>query len=270
MPSLFSTPGVALITGAASGIGAQTARTFVKNDCRRLVLADINDEPLAKLAGELKAAEPDVDVLAVKCNVANEDDVKSLVSAAAAHFGRIDYAVNAAGIVGPNSHLASVEVDEYDKLVSINARGLFLCQREELKQMAKQDRAGTPGTDPVRHQRGSIVNLASVAGLVGSGILGAYVSTKHAVVGLTKSAALENAPNGIRINAVAPGVIDTPMTREQFIQPLNDHLSDDKFNMGRRGRADEVADVIVFMSSEGASYVNGATWTIDGCWTAGR
>ncbi|TXT13694.1 hypothetical protein VHUM_01061 [Vanrija humicola] len=266
MPSLFSTPGVALITGAASGIGAQTARTFVKNDCRRLVLADINEEPLTALAAELKAAADGVDVLAVKCNVANEDDVKSLVSAAAAHFGRIDYAVNAAGIVGPNSHLASVETDAYDKLVSINARGLFLCQREELKQMAKQD----PGTDAPRQSRGSIVNLASVAGLVGSGILGAYVSTKHAVVGLTKSAALENAPNGIRINAVAPGVIDTPMTREQFIQPLNDHLSDDKFNMGRRGRADEVADVIVFMSSDGASYVNGATWTIDGCWTAGR
>lgn len=123
-------------------IGAQTARTFIKNDCRRLVLADINEEPLTKIAAELKAAAPDVDVLAVKCNVANEDDVKSLVSAAVSHFGRIDYAVNAAGIVGPNSHLASVETDAYDKLVSINARGLFLCQREELKQMAKQDRAG--------------------------------------------------------------------------------------------------------------------------------
>lgn len=206
-------------------------------------------------------------------------------------FGRLDYAVNCAGILGPLKPTAGYEGNEWDRVQGINNRGVFLCVREQLRVMETQE--PLEASHKLRKIRGSIVNIASSAGLVGVSTLPAYVSSKHGVVGLTKAVAIEYAAKGIRCNAIAPGGVDTPVSAvfstvadtqltqalakagEESVKafmagggdPTALKVSVPPTPQGRSGIPEEIADVAVFLSSEGASYVNGATWAVDGGFT---
>lgn len=177
---------------------------------RRITVADVQAEKLAALKEELQVNDADLEVLDVICDVSSEDDVVSMVKRTVESFGRLDYAVNCAGIIGPLKPTAGYEGDEWDRVQGINNRGVFLCVREQLRVMENQE--PLEASHEVRKIRGSIVNIASSAGLVGVGTLPSYVSSKHGVVGLTKAVAIDYAAKGIRCNAIAPGGVDTPVS----------------------------------------------------------
>lgn len=231
---------VALVTGAGSGIGAACARQLSEMGAR-VVLADIAPIVAVPCLGS-----------ALTVDVTDGDQVRGMVDKVLEHFGALDIAVNCAG-VGMPVKAATAETDfaEWRRLLSINLDGAFLCMRAELAAMSGG---------------GSIVNIASVMGLVGTPGAGPYVSSKHGLIGLTKSAALEYAADGVRVNAVAPGFIDTPLLREP----------DDKARqslsaahpLGRLGTAEEVAAAAVFLASPAASFITGSVLPVDGGYLA--
>lgn len=216
-----------------------------------------------------------------------------MVQRTAETFGRLDYAVNCAGILGPLKPTAAYEHNDWDRVQGINNRGVFFCVREELRVMEAQE--PLEASHELRKIRDSIVSIASSAGLVGVSTLPAYVSSKHGVVGLTKAVAIEYAAKGIRCNAIAPGGVDTPVSPQRTQAVADDSqltqalakageesvkafmagggdaaslkASVPPTPQGRSGIPEEIADVAVFLSSEGASYVNGATWAVDGGYT---
>ncbi|RSH84209.1 uncharacterized protein EHS24_005718 [Apiotrichum porosum] len=252
--------GVALITGAASGIGAATVRAFVARGVTRLAVADVQKDKLAAIAAEL----PNVEIASFVCDVSKEEDVKAMVEGTAEKFGRIDYAVNCAGVAPPPGPTAQCPTEDYDRVVGINQRGVFFCVREQLKVMEKQEPLAVEA-DTVRNQRGSIVNIASIAGLIAlSGVPG-YISSKHGVIGLSKAVCAEYGGKGIRCNSIAPGFVDTPMIQGSQVAEMLTQLP--PVPMNRVGHPEEIADVVTFLSSTGASFVNGATWTVDGGYT---
>ncbi|GMK53555.1 hypothetical protein CspeluHIS016_0101410 [Cutaneotrichosporon spelunceum] len=255
--------GVALVTGAASGIGQATARAFIRAGVKRLTCSDVQADKLDALKAEY--ANNDVDILAVTCNVADSGAVKSMVNATVERFGRLDYAVNCAGIAGVPGRMAAIEDKDWDKVIGVNQSGVFYSMREQLAVMSAQEPLDG-ASDERRAQRGAIVNIASIAGLVGVGGLPGYVASKHAVVGLAKAAAAEYSGAGIRINNIAPGYIDTPMTQMAEVDADLAHLP--PVPIQRPGRPEEIADVAVFLCSEGASFVTGATWPVDGGYTS--
>ncbi|WVR07070.1 hypothetical protein IAU60_004109 [Kwoniella sp. DSM 27419] len=257
--------GVALITGGASGIGAATAKAFIQQGVRRVVLVDVRLEPLEAFARELRSTTivgEAVDVFTVQCDVTNELAVKDMVQAAVQRFGRIDYAVNSAGITN-KSKVGEYKTADWDRVIGVNQTGVFFCMREELAQMEKQDYVDS--SDPRRRQRGSIVNVCSINSFVAARRNAAYVTSKHAIVGLTKACALDYALQGIRCNGVAPGYCETAITlAPENIDVLRKSTQPDKTPQGRPAIPEEIADVIVFLSGQGASYVNGAIWEVDG------
>ncbi|KAL1408765.1 hypothetical protein Q8F55_005578 [Vanrija albida] len=258
--------GVAFITGAGSGIGRATARAFLAKGVKRLALVDYVPAGVEALAAELKTAG--AETLALTADMSQEADVKSAVERAVAAFGRLDYCVNSAGtaVVAP---IVQTSIEDWNRVMGVNITGVFLCVREQTLQMLKQDPLETDNADPKRQQRGSIVNLASVLGSVALPGAPSYVASKHAVVGLAKSAAAEYAGQGIRTNNIAPGWIDTAMTNNEAVGPVLEAMSKpEKTPAGRSGAAEEIADVIVFLSSTAASFTNGATWVVDGGFTS--
>ncbi|MFE5793786.1 SDR family NAD(P)-dependent oxidoreductase [Streptomyces sp. NPDC056503] len=242
---------VVIVTGAARGQGEQEARLFAAEGAR-VVLADVLDGPgeaLAKELGEERAAY-------VHLDVTREEEWAGAVAAARERFGRIDGLVNNAGILRFNELLAT-PLEEFQAIVSVNQTGCFLGIRAVAPEIAA---AGG----------GTIVNTASYTGVTGMAGVGAYAASKHAVVGLTRVAALELAAKGIRVNAVCPGAIDTAMSNPEGVDPaVTGELYRRLVPLGRIGRPEEVAALALFLTSDDSSYVTGQPFVIDGGWLAG-
>lgn len=241
---------VIIVTGSTFGIGKSTAIAFAQRGAK-VVLSDC----LADEDTEIYIKKNGGDAIFVKCNVSNEEDVKNLVASAIAHYGRLDYAFNNAGIEGTPAPVADCTNDNWDKTININLKGVWFCMKYQIPEMLKVG-------------GGSIVNNASIAGLVGFAGVPAYVASKHGVVGLTKNAALDYAKQGIRVNAVCPGVIQTPMI-DRFTGGDQSALEQLKAGkpMGRLGHPEEIADTVVFLCSGAASFITGQAIAIDGGWT---
>lgn len=243
---------VALITGASSGIGRATARTFAARGAR-VVLAARRENLLADLAEEIREAGSEATFLPTDVSV--EGDVKDLVDHTLDAFGRLDFAVNNAATEGPIAGLTDMPTDAWQTVLDVNLKGAFLCMKYEARAMLD---AG---------QGGAIVNVGSVNSFLGNEGGTAYATSKHGLVGLTTSASAELAPQGIRVNIVCPGVIDTPMhrrLREEVGDELYDSALNEDVHQRRAGRPEEIADAIAFLCSEEASYITGTALTADG------
>lgn len=242
---------VAIVTGGSSGIGRATALAFVKKGVK-VVIADWKENQetmdlIENLGGE---------AIFVKCDVSKAADVKELVEKTIATYGRLDYAFNNAGIEGTSAPVQDCTEENWDKTIGVNLKGVWLCMKYEIPEMIKQG-------------KGVIVNTSSVAGLVGFQGLPAYVASKHGIIGLTKTAALECAKLGVRVNAVCPGVIQTSMIDrltgnkkeaiEQFtgLEPV-----------GRLGQPEEIANAVIWLCSDEASFVTGVAMPVDGGFVA--
>ncbi len=235
---------VALVTGAASGIGEACARQFAAQGCH-LMLLDRDSGRLEALAAELHAQ-------VIIGDVTDERAVKDAVMACQTHFGGLDYAVNSAGVAGSPAALDDTTLEEWQRVTNINLTGVFLCLKHQLKAMKA---AGS----------GAIVSIASGAGLIGTPYLAPYCASKHAVLGLTKTAAMEVATAGVRVNAVLPGSTRTPMLEDSMRQgPELEAMILNSIPCGRLGTADEIAAAVLWLCSTQASYVNGHSLVVDG------
>src|ERR671913_1481544 len=244
---------VALVTGGSSGMGLATARAFAEARAA-VVIADVNETTLSTASDDLTAAGHRA--VGLTCDVSDEDQVAAMVERAVATFGRLDMAFNNAGIQVPPSDAADEPTDVFDRVNAINLRGVWACMKHELGQMRTQG-------------SGAIVNCSSLGGLVGLPGRAAYHASKHGVIGLTTSAALEYAPRGIRINAICPGAIDTPMVADMITKgELNSADAAASTPIARLGQADEIAAYVLWLCSPGASYVVGVALPVDGGYTA--
>jgi NAD(P)-dependent dehydrogenase (short-subunit alcohol dehydrogenase family) len=244
---------VALVTGSASGIGLATAKAFAEAGAS-LVLADVHEDAVRSAAEELVAAGHKA--IAVRCNVADEAEVAAMVERTVSTLGRLDAAYNNAGVQSPAVETADGSGEEFDRVNAINLRGVWNCMKYELRQMREQG-------------SGAIVNCSSIGGLIGLPGRAIYHAAKHGVIGLTKSAALEYASRGIRINAVCPGTIETPMVGEMLAKEpdaMKDIMRDQP--IGRLGRPEEIASAVLWLCSSGASFVIGHALVVDGGYTA--
>jgi len=244
---------VAVVTGAGSGMGRDTARAFAAAGAA-VVLADVNEDAVRAATDELTGAGHQA--LAVACDVSDEAQVAALGERTVDAFGRLDMAFNNAGIMIPPSDASDEPAEIFDRVNAINLRGVWACMKHELGQMRAQG-------------SGAIVNCSSLGGLVGLPGRASYHATKHGVIGLTKSAALEYAPRGIRINAVCPGTIETPMVSDMVAKgELDVPEAEANQPIGRLGRGDEIAAAVLWLCSPGASFVLGVALPADGGYTA--
>lgn len=244
---------VALVTGASSGIGRATALAFAQEGAS-IVLADSQSDGSSEIARLIEAKGGKV--IFVKCDVSNETDIKNLLQQTINTFGRLDCAFNNAGIEGEQAFTADCTNENWEHVINVNLKGVWLCMKYEIPIMLNQD-------------SGSIVNCSSIAGLIGFPGVPAYVASKHGVIGLTKTAALEYAKSNIRINAVCPGMIQTPMI-DRFAHgeaQIQKQLIEGE-PIGRIGRPEEIAEAALWLSSSKSSFVTGHSLTVDGGWVA--
>ncbi|MFF5225060.1 SDR family NAD(P)-dependent oxidoreductase [Dactylosporangium sp. NPDC000521] len=252
-PTYDFTGQVAFVTGAGSGMGLATARAFAEGGAA-VTLADVDEATLQTATGTLRDA--DHQVLGVLCDVADEASVAAAIRATVDQFGRLDMAFNNAGIQAPPCDAADEPAEVFDRVNAVNLRGVWACMKHDLAQMRGQG-------------SGAIVNCSSLGGLVGLPGRAAYHASKHGVLGLTSSAALEYAPRGIRINAVCPGTIATPMVTDMLDKgelDLAEAVANQPIN--RLGEAEEIAAAVLWLCSPGASFVVGVALPVDGGYTA--
>lgn len=240
---------VALVTGAGSGIGRASAMAFAQEGAT-VVVADIVVEGGEETVKLIKDAGGEASF--VKADVSQATEVEAMVNKAVETYGRLDYAHNNAGIEGAMSSTVDCTEETWDSTININLKGVWLCMKYEIPQMLKQG-------------GGAIVNTSSIAGLVGSAGLPAYVASKHGVAGLTKTAAVEYSKEGIRVNAVCPGAIRTPMI-ERILEenPEMGEMMDSMHPIGRLGESEEIAKAVVWLCSDAASFVTGLPMAVDG------
>ncbi|PZR16573.1 MAG: short-chain dehydrogenase [Archangium gephyra] len=245
---------VAIVTGAAFGIGRATAMLFARQGAR-VVVADVSDGAGEQTVATIRAAGGDARY--VHCDVSNATQVRALISDTVDTWGRVDIAFNNAGIEGTQAPVGSLREEDFARVIAVNLTGAFLCMKYELEQMEKQG-------------SGAIVNNASILGQVGLANAGAYTAAKHGLLGLTRAAALEYAPKGIRINAVCPGFIVTPMLERAGMltqEPVRQAI-EGLHAMKRLGQPEEVAEAVLFLSSSRASFVTGHPLLVDGGYVA--
>ncbi|WP_327726595.1 SDR family oxidoreductase [Streptomyces sp. NBC_00487] len=245
---------VVFVTGAGSGIGRATATAFAAEGAD-VVVADIDtvgNEETARIAAEHGGR-----VLAVKCDVTSSSDIQAAVNRTVQEFGRLDVAFNNAGIEQPPAPLVDISEDEWSRLLDVNLRSAFLCMKYEIPAM-------------LENGGGSIVNTSSGAGVVGIGGQAAYVAAKHGLIGLTKSVALDYAAQGVRVNAVCPGIIETPMMdRFSGGTPEGRARVIGQEPVGRMGRPEEIASAVLWLSSDLGAFATGHAMVIDGGQTVG-
>lgn len=269
-----------------SGIGAATAKAFAVAGCQSIAITDLNHASLEQTRQSILAASPQVQILMTAGDIADESFVESFMSEVVRKFGRLDYGVNCAGILGEGRRSTETTTDTFDHINGVNYRGCWMSSRAQIKQMLGQD--PLPSHDPGRSpQRGAVVNIASQLGIVGRPsarklprelfsddcwandydyclLVAAYCSSKAAIIAMTRSDAIDYSRDGIRVNCVCPGVIETPMTTcteevRERLQPAVEIAP-----MRRMGKPEEVADTVLFLCSTFASFVQGHALVVDG------
>lgn len=240
---------VALVTGAASGIGRATAVAFSAEGARVAIL-DLSEDALQETGAAIRQSGGEVLLLA--CDVSAPEAVEAAVNRIVETFGRLDIAFNNAGVENKAAAVADIELAEWDRILDINLRGTFVCMKHELAQV-------------VRQGSGAIVNTSSGAGIRGVAGGAAYAASKHAIIGLTRSAALDYASQGIRVNAVLPGNIETPMMDRFTGGDIQKAI--DLEPVGRLGKPEEIAEAVLWMCSDSGGFVTGAATVVDGGWS---
>lgn len=241
----------AIVTGGSFGIGKAAAIAFASRGAKVIIADWVEDK------GTLETIKSSGgDATFIKCDVSKNEDVKMMIDKAIVQYGRIDYAFNNAGIEGLSAPTHECTDENWEKVIAVNLKGVWLCMKYEIPQMLKEG-------------KGAIVNNASIAGLVGFQNIPAYVASKHGVIGLTKNAALEYAKLGIRVNAVCPGVIKTPMIdrftgKSKEVEKQFESMEP----VGRLGQPEEVAEAVMWLCSDSSSFVTGDALPVDGGWTA--
>ena len=243
---------VAIITGAASGIGEATARLFASEGAK-VVVSDISEDKGVKVVEDIKKAGGEA--IFVKSDTSKPGDHERLVKETVKAFGELNIAVNNAGIGGESAPTGEYPIDSWQKVIDINLSGVFYGMRYQLPEMVK---AGS----------GSVINIASILGQVGFENSAAYVASKHGVVGLTKAAALEYARKKVRVNSIGPGFIYTGLVNEETMGKEALTVLEQKHAVGRLGNAEEVAELILFLASDKASFVTGSYYPVDGGYLA--
>lgn len=238
-----------LITGAASGIGRAAAVAFAAEGARVAIL-DRSEEALQETAEAVKAAGGEM--LSIACDVSAPDQVEAAVARTVETFGRLDIAFNNAGVENKAASVHEIELAEWDRILGINLRGVFVCMKHELAQMVEQG-------------GGVVINTSSGAGIRGVAGGAAYAASKHAIIGLTRSAALDYAKQNIRVNAVLPGNVETPMMDRFTGGDIQKAI--DLEPVGRLGKPEEIAEAVLWMASDLGRFVTGAATVVDGGWS---
>lgn len=246
---------VALVTGSGSGIGRAAAIAFAQKGAQ-VVVADFVKEGGEETVRQIKGAGNEA--IFIRADVSNRTEVEELVEKVVSHYGRLDYAHNNAGLAQRVALVADSTEEEFDSILAVNLKGVFSCMKQEIHQMLKQG-------------GGAIVNTASAAGVIGVNSIGLYTAAKHGVVGLTKTAALDYAQSGIRINCVCPGYTLTTMLKNAFAddpEAMKGFEHPSISPMGRLARPEEIAEAVVFLCSDDASFVTGHVMMVDGAMSA--